>query len=329
MPTFEDERPSAGSPPTLTRREARAREAAAAATRPGRGVSPALPDPDTIIMPTALAPVEPPAEAVVGLRRRAASVPKKTLAHRRASVRVGRAVRSAHTSPKRATTIGSQFISLGALVIAGALLVGSSVPINVLGTEASAAAAPDLATARSAGQTLLVPASGIAGATMRDSFDAISGAEVLALKYSGADYSYSVTSGAVRWPFPYTVPITDGFGPRASGFHKGTDFVPGEGAPIHAIADGVAVSSGYDDSGYGNHVIIQHNLGGVNIKSNYAHMAMDSSPIVAGEQIKVGDFLGLVGDTGISYGAHLHFEIYIDDVPVDPFEWLQANAINN
>ena len=202
-------------------------------------------------------------------------------------------------------------------------------PINVLGTESSAAAAPNAATARTAGQTLLVPAGEIEGANVRDSFDAISGAEVLALKYSGADYSYSATSGAVRWPFPSVVPITDGFGPRGSGFHKGTDFVPGEGAPIYAIADGVAVSSGYDDSGYGNHVIIQHHLGGVNIKSNYAHMAIDSSPIVAGQPIKVGDFLGLVGDTGISYGAHLHFEIYIDDVPVDSFEWLEANAVNN
>jgi Peptidase family M23 len=284
-----------GEQPPLTRREARAREAALAASAP---------------------PVPVPVP-----------VPKKTLAHRRASKRAGRAVRTVATGPRHKSSLGSTFVSLGALVIAGALLVGSSLPINVLTT-------PSIATAAStvdspgvvAGQTLRVSADAIDSAPVRDNFDVVSPAEVLALKFSGVDYAYTLTSGAVRWPLSSAIPITDGFGPRSGGFHKGVDFVPGEGSPIYAIADGVAVSAGYDTSGYGNHVVIQHNLGGVDVKSNYGHMILDSSPIVAGQQIKVGDYLGQVGDTGISYGAHLHFEIYVDDVPVDPYAWLSANA---
>lgn len=252
----------------------------------------------------------------------------KPLSRRAASVRASRAVRSVPTEPRRKSSVRSKVFSLGVFLIVGALLVGSSLPINVLPPMPASATIQGAGGSATAGQTLRVSTDAIDSAPVRDNFDVVSYAQVLALKFSGVDYSYTVTSGAVRWPLSSAIPITDGFGTRSGGFHKGVDFVPGEGAPIYAIADGVAVSAGYDDSGYGNHVVIQHNLGGVNVKSNYAHMVIDSSPIVAGQQIKVGDFLGLVGDTGIAYGAHLHFEIYVDNVPVDPFVWLQANASN-
>jgi murein DD-endopeptidase MepM/ murein hydrolase activator NlpD len=42
----------------------------------------------------------------------------------------------------------------------------------------------------------------------------------------------------------------------------------------------------------------------------------------------VGDFVGLVGSTGTATANHLHFEIHLDGIPVDPFAWLQANAVN-
>ena len=57
-------------------------------------------------------------------------------------------------------------------------------------------------------------------------------------------------------------------------------------------------------------------------------MQSGSSPLVVGDPIKVGDFIGLVGNTGASYGAHLHLEIRIGDVPVDPFAWLSAHSVN-
>lgn len=266
-------------------------------------------------------------------QHRPAELPKRSLIAPKGRGRMSRSTRRAvakslkHSGGKRRTSIASKFVSVFALLFAGTLVVAVSVPSNLFLTNAPAVAdtAPlaDIET-----QSLRVSADAADAAPARDSFEAISYAQALALKYAGVDYSYSVTSGAVRWPFPYAVPITDGFGARDGGFHKGVDFVPGAGTPIYAIADGVATTATFDNSGYGQHVVLQHNLGGVDIESLYGHMIEGSSPIVVGQQVKVGDFLGLVGDTGIAYGAHLHFEIHIDKVPVDPFAWLQANAVN-
>lgn len=169
--------------------------------------------------------------------------------------------------------------------------------------------------------------------TARDTFDVISYADQLRLKYGNVSYSFSATTGAIRWPFPYPVPITDGFGDRPSGtsgtsHHNGVDFVPGGGTPIYAVADGIVTTHSDDAYGYGNHVIISHDVNGMQFDSLYAHMLTGSSPLVAGDAVTVGDFIGLVGDTGDSYGAHLHFEIRIGKIPVDPFAWLTANAVN-
>ena len=264
---------------------------------------------------------------------RPAALPKRSLVAPKGRGRMSRSTRRAvakslqHTREKRKTSFASKFVSLVALIFAGTLVVAVSIPSNLFLTDVTASA--DVAPAIVVdGQSLKVSADAQDAAPARDSFEAISYAEALALKYAGVDYTYAVTSGAGRWPFPYAVPITDGFGPRDGSFHKGADFVPGAGTPIYAIADGVVITATFDDSGYGQHVVLQHNLNGVDVESLYAHMIEGSSPIVVGQQVKVGDFLGLVGDTGVAYGAHLHFEIHIDKVPVDPFAWLQANAVN-
>jgi murein DD-endopeptidase MepM/ murein hydrolase activator NlpD len=293
----------------LSRREARAQQSGRTPAEPQR-------------------PVASTSRSAISGERRA----KPSGKQKRAAREFARAARS-HSKPlgrdrrtKRGSSAGSKAFSLFAMIFAGALLVGMSVPANAFMTASAPTGA--VSAVERPGQTFEVSSEALEAAPSRDSFDAVSYAEVLALKYAGIDYSYNVTSGAVRWPFPYAVPITDGFGERSGGFHKGVDFVPGGGVPIYAIADGVAATSTYDNSGYGQHVIITHNLGGVNVSSLYAHMIEGSSPIVAGQEIKVGDFLGLVGETGIAYGAHLHFEVHIDGVPVDPFAWLQANAVN-
>ena len=266
------------------------------------------------------------------LQARPAELPKRSAIAPKGRGRMTRSTRRAvakslqHKGKPR-TSLASKLVSVVALLFAGTLVVAVSIPANLFVTDATAA--PDAApVADVASQSMKVSPDVQDAAPVRDGFEAISYAQALALKYAGVDYGYEVTSGAVRWPFPYQVPITDGFGPRDGGFHKGVDFVPGAGTPIYAIADGVATTATFDDSGYGQHVVLQHNLGGIDVESLYGHMIEGSSPIVVGQQVKVGDFLGLVGDTGVAYGAHLHFEIHIDKVPVDPFAWLQANAVN-
>lgn len=234
----------------------------------------------------------------------------------------------------RSRKFGSRLLSVGALLFAGALLVAVSVPANAFMSD-TAAVLPQVQARQTdglPGQSLAVSEDAVGTVLARDSYSITSYAELLRAQYGNAG-TYTATTGPVRWPFPYSVPTTDGFGPRpvwvsGTGFHNGVDFTPGNGAPIYAIADGTVILHADEYGGFGNYVVIQHSINGQNVQSLYAHMQTGSSPLVVGEEIKVGDFIGLVGDTGNSYGAHLHFEIHLDKVPVDPFAWLTANAVN-
>ncbi len=147
-----------------------------------------------------------------------------------------------------------------------------------------------------------------------------------------ASLSFSASpSSAVQWPLASS-PISSGFGNRAapcggcSSSHQGLDFVPGDGAPISAIADGVVRVVSASRSGWGTHVIIDHQVGGQRVSSLYAHMQAGSVSLVPGQAIAVGTPVGRVGNTGMSTGSHLHLEIHLDGRPVDPFAWLTANA---
>jgi murein DD-endopeptidase MepM/ murein hydrolase activator NlpD len=182
------------------------------------------------------------------------------------------------------------------------------------------------------GQSLSVSADVAAASTTRAGYTVTSYAELLRARYGNRSYSYTVGTGAVQWPFPYAVPISDGFGERVapcrgcSSFHKGTDFTPGAGTAIYSVAAGTVSYTEVSDSGMGNNVIIDHVVNGVKVQSMYAHMKMNSSPLHVGDVVAVGDFVGLVGETGTAIGAHLHLEIHLGGVQVDPYAWLKANA---
>ena len=236
---------------------------------------------------------------------------------------------------RRAKALASKAFSGVAMLFAVVILVGLSVPSNVFnnGDAVAAVAAPtpdsaNLFVDSRQTQSLAVSDEVVNDVARQDGLKVISSAEVLALKFAGIEYKYNATAGPIRWPFPYSVRTTDQFGDRVGGFHKGTDFAAPAGTPIYAIADGVVTFVQSDYSGYGYHVQISHKINGEQIESLYAHMTSDSSPLVVGDEISVGDFVGLVGDTGRSYGAHLHLEIHLDEVPVDPYAWLTANASN-
>jgi len=220
------------------------------------------------------------------------------------------------------------------MLFAAALFVGTTVPANAFMTVDENVAVADVTESQVVAQTLNVSTEAVEAVSARDSFTVTSYAELLRQKYGNVSYNYTVTSGAVRWPFPYTVPISSGFGDRVapcrscSSQHMGLDFTPGSGSPIYAIADGVVSHSEISRWGYGNWVTIDHVINGQNVQTLYAHMQMNSSPLLVGDQIAVGDFIGLVGSTGASTGAHLHFEVRLDGVQVDPFAWLKSNAVN-
>lgn len=131
------------------------------------------------------------------------------------------------------------------------------------------------------------------------------------------------------WPVE-EVSISSDYGWReapcvgCSSDHRGVDFVPGAGTKVFSVYQGIVTAAGWY-GGYGNRVEIQHyvqNDDGVieEWKTIYAHMQLDSIPdnVYVGAVVQTGQEIGLVGSTGLSTGAHLHFELLIDEESVDP-----------
>lgn len=238
------------------------------------------------------------------------------------------AVRVASAKPK--TTVGRRLLQVGAMLFAGALAIGMTVPANAFDWGADEPLADELVMPA---QSVEVDPTLVSFAE-RDTWSVTSWAEMLKLKYGNRSFDYTVGSGPVRWPFPYAVPISSGYGDRAapcagcSTDHKGIDMNPGAGVPIYAIADGVVVQHDDSDWGLGNFVAIQHVIDGQTVYSGYAHMQTGSSPLSVGDTVLVGDFVGLVGETGQATGPHLHFSIGMGAVTnyVDPYTFLKRYA---
>ncbi len=122
------------------------------------------------------------------------------------------------------------------------------------------------------------------------------------------------------WPIRGTVSSL--FGVRISPFtetpvfHHGLDIVARAGAPVAASASGVVVKSGFEPL-YGNTVVIDHGAG---YRSVYAHLS--SCDVEEGAYVKRGQELGKVGSSGRSTGPHLHYEVRVNGLPVNPARYL-------
>ena len=100
-------------------------------------------------------------------------------------------------------------------------------------------------------------------------------------------------------------------------FHSGLDFCGGSGLAISAAADGVVIFTGLLTV-HGNTTIIDHGWG---VYSEYCHQS--EIDVQVGQQVKAGDKIGNVGATGRVTGAHLHFEIWVNGIEVQPMDWLE------
>lgn len=126
------------------------------------------------------------------------------------------------------------------------------------------------------------------------------------------------------WVRPGGRETTSAFGTRrsynggpATSFHAGQDFRAHAGDPVVAPAAGV-VAMAEPLTVRGNVVLIDHGLG---VYSGYFHLS--EIAVEAGQKVQPGDLLGWVGSTGLSTGPHLHWEVRIHGVAVDPLEWIQ------
>jgi murein DD-endopeptidase MepM/ murein hydrolase activator NlpD len=152
---------------------------------------------------------------------------------------------------------------------------------------------------------------------------------------SGADVREDFTVD-VRPPLVYPVgvaaPVGSSFGPRAAACdacstqHFGVDWNPGYGTPVVSIADGVVTLIGDPSNSLGVHLEIEHVVNGQTITSVYAHLQAGSIPYIAGDRVRGGDQIGLVGQTGVTTAPHLHFELRIDGTAINPVPWMLANG---
>ncbi|MBI2646489.1 MAG: M23 family metallopeptidase [Deltaproteobacteria bacterium] len=98
--------------------------------------------------------------------------------------------------------------------------------------------------------------------------------------------------------------------------HKGIDIAANYGTKVVAPADGLVEVVGYSP-GYGRHVVLDHGYG---VKTIFAHAS--KTLVKAGQLIKRGTKIALVGRSGHVRGVHLHYEIRVDNVPVDPSDFI-------
>lgn len=126
----------------------------------------------------------------------------------------------------------------------------------------------------------------------------------------------ALVSGKQRFVFPTPdiSKLTSRWGARKRRWHYGVDLSLPTGEPIYAAFDGVVrYSSGPYCGGYGNLIVVQHYNG---LETYYAHLSKRN--VHAGDKVKAGDVIGLCGNTGRSYGSHLHFEIRYQGVAMNP-----------
>lgn len=134
--------------------------------------------------------------------------------------------------------------------------------------------------------------------------------------------------GLQGWANPVVGPITSAFGGRdhpitgVSGGHFGTDVGAGCDSPIYATGDGLVTVAGAM-SGYGHVIFIDH---GNEVSTRYGHMYASGVLVSAGEQVRAGQVIGLVGSDGDSTGCHLHFEVRTPN-PIDPEVFLAERGV--
>ena len=156
---------------------------------------------------------------------------------------------------------------------------------------------------------------------------ALSGDQLSFFRYNSADsaigwYDENGNSAArtlIRTPIT-GARLSSNFGTRrhpVNGFnamHKGVDFAAPKGTPIIAAGSGVVREAGWKGS-FGRYIRIKHNA---TYDTAYAHMSRIAPHITAGSRVKQGEIIGYVGSTGRSTGAHLHYEILVNNRQVNP-----------
>lgn len=139
---------------------------------------------------------------------------------------------------------------------------------------------------------------------------------VTEIKIKGTKVIPSRGTGNFHWPAVGGY-ISSKMGMRWGSMHKGIDIARPSNRNILAADNGTVVSAGYNDGGYGNRIIIDHNNG---LRTTYNHLS--SISVSVGQTVQRGQKIGVMGATGNVTGVHLHFEVYKNGSIVNPLNYI-------
>lgn len=209
----------------------------------------------------------------------------------------------------------ARWASVGAAVVLAAVsllvsgVLGGSAPMN---TQAQTAPAPVL-------QTQKPTATTTTAATTSATATTTTVADATAPVATTTATTVTTVESDWCWPCPRNDQITSSFGYRWGKKHAGIDILARVGDPVVAAADGTVVEvnpSGWG-GGYGVYVLLDHGNG---LTTMYG--CLDSPNVTVGQAVARGQVIGYAGNTGDSSGPHLHFEVRVDGVALDPTEYL-------
>jgi murein DD-endopeptidase MepM/ murein hydrolase activator NlpD len=161
---------------------------------------------------------------------------------------------------------------------------------------------------------------------------ALSGAATVGIELGGGRPATTgdwLQMAAAPTLWPVEGPITGSFGERIDpfngegAFHTGVDISTSYGQPVIAPADGV-VTFAEEAGGYGRLLILDHGQG---ISTRYGHLASFATTV--GQSVRRGDVIGYVGRSGRATGPHLHYEVRLHDVPVNPHKYMRISVAQN
>jgi murein DD-endopeptidase MepM/ murein hydrolase activator NlpD len=138
--------------------------------------------------------------------------------------------------------------------------------------------------------------------------------------YHRFPYQWQTHSRPSLWPVNGT--LSSSFGGRTDpfsgegAFHTGIDLATASRTPVHVTADGVVLSAGWS-GGYGKLVVVDHGNG---LETYYAHLSQWL--VVPGQEVRLGEVIGLSGATGRVTSPHVHYEVRVSGMPVNPYKYL-------
>lgn len=142
-------------------------------------------------------------------------------------------------------------------------------------------------------------------------------------------------SGSGGWVRPFGGYQSSGYGPRvpdcdawgcSSSFHRGVDLADGScGSPIYAAHSGTVVYAGWN-GGYGNYIKID-NGDGTGLATGYGHILNGGFNVWSGQWVNAGDVIAFAGNTGGSFGCHLHFEVYQWGDTINPITFMEGQGV--